>query len=158
MYERLYVFAEDFGLALQFAQYLLKKGWHSAPYERRGRIYLQQAAFTTSVVVSYSRPFTRGKGWPQFPSELWPYGPEKMQVHKLVLILRRQVYAHSDSSRHSIRPFQVGEHRIEVVGTPFLRLCASECAAIVGMINSIQGLLGPKLNRLRQEVQCESGT
>ena len=155
LYERLYVSAQDFRFAAQCTRYLLKKGWHSAPYERRGTIYLQQAALTSSVIVSYSRPFTKGKGWPPFPMSLAPYDRDQMNLHRHIIGLRHQVYAHSDSSRHSVRPLQLGEYLTDMVGTPFLRLTAQECESIVGMMEGIQARLLPELVRLRQHVQNE---
>lgn len=54
VYERLLVAAENFGFARQYAQHLLKKRWHSARWEHRGSIYMQQSAFVTALVVSYA--------------------------------------------------------------------------------------------------------
>jgi hypothetical protein len=52
---------------------LIKKGWHWMPWERRGTIYLRRAAFTTSLVTPYARPFTGSRGWPKIPTELINY-------------------------------------------------------------------------------------
>ena len=153
LYERLFVSRNDFFFARAYAKYLLKKGWHSAPYERRGSVYMQQTAFTTSLVVSYSRPFTAGKGWPKFPMELTLYDAQATQLHKHILDLRHQVYAHSDSSRYSIRPFKLnGDVRSDIIGMPFLKLEKDECELVIAMIDSICALLNPKLYELRKEL------
>src|SRR5438445_12970197 len=97
LYARLYFSAQDFWYAKSYALHLIKKGWHSAPYERRGTIYMQQSAFTTSLIVSYARPFTRSNGWPKFPERFVQYDAQETLLHQRLLDLRHQVYAHSDS-------------------------------------------------------------
>ena len=70
----------------------------------QGSICMQQAAFTTALIMSYSRPFIQSKGWPKLPQELVPYNTTELHIHEQVMQLRHQGYAHSDSSRHKIRP------------------------------------------------------
>ena len=157
LYERLYVSAGDFSLAKQYAEHLLKKGWHAAPYERRGTIYMQQSAFTTALIVSYARPFTKSKGWPKFPQEFIAYDESANQLHKKIMDLRHQVYAHSDSTNYSIRPFKVSDSIIsDIIAEPFRRLTANECKLLVGMIDNIQVLLLPRLEQLRKELADET--
>ena len=150
LYEKLYVSRADFDLAEQYARFLLKKGWHSAPYERRGSIYMQQTAFTTSLVVSYSRPFTKSFGWPKFPGYLMPYDDHMMQLHNKILRLRHQVYAHSDAGHYSICLWDHPGFQTEIVGAPFFQLDKSECEDLVKMISAIDKLLGSELLRLRK--------
>lgn len=153
LYERLYVSAQDFASAKSYALHLLKKGWHSAPYQRRGTIYMQQSAFTTALIVSYARPFTKGKGWPMFPEKLVQFNAQEALMHQRILDLRHQVYAHSDSASYSIRPFKIGDNAYtDVVGAPFLLLKKEECDLIVGMIDGIFKRLGPELEKLRMEL------
>lgn len=152
-YQRLYMAAHDLGHAKEYFKFLIKNEWHHAPYERRGNIYLQQSAFTTSAVISYSRPFTKSYGWPSFPSSLLPYGEKEIGLHQHFLNLRNEVYAHSDSKHNSIRPFITDEFSTDIVGTPFLRLTAEECTLAVHMIISVQEVLLPEVVRLRHEIE-----
>lgn len=153
LYERLYVSSLDLSMARQYAGHLLKKGWHSAPYERRGSIYMQQSAFTTSLVVSYARPFTRGDGWPPFPREFRQYGSAESTLHEHLMTLRHKVYAHSDSSSYTVTPWRIdAELLTDIQGTPFLRLSKAECELVVSMINGIHHLLTPKLRVLQREL------
>ena len=120
---------------------------------------MQQSAFTTSLIVSYARPFTRGKGWPRFPLEFMQYNEDSAQLHQKILDLRHQVYAHSDSSRYSIRPFQMDSDLFaDIIGAPFLRLTQDECKLLVAMIDSIRALLLPRLKELRKDLACENET
>lgn len=153
LYARLYVSTQDLSCARSYAQHLIKKGWHSAPYERRGTVYMQQSAFTTALVVSYCRPFTRGKGWPQFPERFVRYTVNEARLHRRILDLRHQVYAHSDSERYSIRPMKLGADVFsDIVGAPFLMLKKEECELVVCMIDGICRLLQPELESLRKEL------
>jgi len=150
LYERLYVSANDFRMAKQYTEHLLKKVWHSAPFELRGSIYMQQSAFTTSLIVSYARPFTRSKGWPALPSEFVVYSEEQQQLHHKIMDLRHKVYAHSDSEKYSIRPYKIDDGVLtDIVGEPFRKLTSDECSLLLSMIDGIQIRLHPKLEELR---------
>jgi hypothetical protein len=67
----------DIAHALQCARFVIKKGWHSHEWERRGTIYLQQPAFTTSLVVSYARPFIPARGLSGLPARLIKWTDEE---------------------------------------------------------------------------------
>jgi hypothetical protein len=69
-YDRLMASSHDFAQANFYARYLLKKGRHGQPWERRGTIYQQQTAFVTNLIVACARPFTNGKAWSSFPEKL----------------------------------------------------------------------------------------
>jgi hypothetical protein len=153
LYERLHVSSLDLSSAKQYACHLLKKGWHSAPYERRGSIYMQQSAFTTSLVVSYARPFSNSYGWPQFPEEFWQYSPQQNQLHQKLIELRDQVFAHSDKAQYKVLPFRMNADSVSAIeGVPFHRLSQDECKQLVEMIDGIRTLLIPKVKRLRDEL------
>ena len=82
IYSKLFVSISDIEIARYCAGVILKKGWHTHPFERRGTIYLQQAAFTTALVTSYARPFTQSKGWPRFPKDLIAaYSGKELALH-----------------------------------------------------------------------------
>ena len=159
LYARLFVSAQDFSYARSYALHLLKKGWHSAPYERRGTVYMQQAAFTTALIVSYARPFTKGIGWPRFPESLVQYDAQAAQLHRHILDLRHQVYAHSDSARYSIRPFKMGANVFsDIIGIPFIKLSKDECTLLVSMIDGIRERLRQKLDTFRKEIVSEGNS
>ena len=47
LYGKLFVSRNDIGFAQYCASELLKKGWHSLWWERRGTVYQQQAVYTS---------------------------------------------------------------------------------------------------------------
>ncbi len=155
LYQRLYISAEDLRLAEGFAHHLLKKGWHFAPWERRWSTYVQQAAFTSSFVTAYARPFTRSAGWPAFPAGLVQYTEKESQMHQHLLSLRHQVYAHSDSSRHNVRPMRIVGHPSAIVGSPFLRLTEVELKLAVSMIGKLLVSVKQELEQLMLIIEAE---
>lgn len=153
LYERLYVAAEDLGLARQYAQYLLKKGWHSAPWERRGSIYMQQSAFVTALVVSYARAFTKSYGWPSLPESVLPENNDATALHKRLMGLRHEVYAHSDSKHHKVQPWRIDSEVVtDIRGAPFWRFTKDECELITELIDEIRKRLLPKMTIMRSEI------
>jgi hypothetical protein len=153
LYERLYYSAKDFVKARECACHLLKKGWHAAPYERRGSIYMQQSAFVTALVISYARPFTKSYGWPSFPSDLAQLDQDNLRLHKQLIDLRNKVYAHSDSQYHKVEPFRIGSQSIaHILGEPFYRLTRAECEQIISMIDTILNRLRPQLAQMSLEI------
>jgi len=153
LYERLYVSVQDLGMARQYAEMLLKKGWHSAPWERRGSVYMQQSAFTTALVVCYGRPFTNSKGWPSFPTALLKLTASQAELHFKLLNLRHQVYAHSDSCRYEIELLHnsVGGE-FDIVGAPFRKLEKGECQGIVEVTTKAMKNARTEMRRLRPSV------
>lgn len=107
LYDKLRISAMDIAHALGCAQFLIKKKWHSYEWERRGSTYLQQSALTTSLVVSYARPFTKTRGLrDNLPSKLIRRTAEERALHEKILKLRNEVYAHSDGALYSFQPWQ----------------------------------------------------
>lgn len=137
LYSKLYVSCTDIDFARYCAGVLLKKGWHGMPWERRGTIYQQQAAFTTSLVTAYARPFTRSEGWPKIPPELIVYDRPEQELHEHIIALRHKVYAHSDSESYSVRPWRSGSFATDIIRSPPLRLTAAEVVLFQAMTTKI---------------------
>src|SRR5580704_19459236 len=92
LYSKLYVSSSDIAFARYCASILLKKGWHSRPWERRGTIYQQQSTFITALVTAYARPFTHSEGWPKLPSDLITiYDDRETALHGQLIKLRHSV-------------------------------------------------------------------
>ncbi|MCY1529247.1 hypothetical protein D9M68_643810 [compost metagenome] len=153
LYERLYVAAVDLRLALQYVEHLLKNGWHSAPYECRGSIYLQQSALVTALIVSYARPFTRSFGWPRFVLDPLYDDPSCIELHERLINLRHQVYAHTDSSHFKVQPWRLdSEVLTDIYRAPFHRLSEEECELLTVMIDGVLARLSPVLDRMQAEI------
>lgn len=157
LYERLYVAAVDLGLARQYAQHLLTMGWHSAPYERRGSIYMQQSAFVTALVVSYARPFTQSRGWPKLPLDPLYHDQSYLGLHDRLISLRHECYAHSDSKHFKVQPWRIDSQTLtDVYGAPFRRLSKEECEQLLVMIDDVLARLSPMLDMMQAEI-ADSG-
>lgn len=138
LYSKLYASESDIAFARYCADVLLKKGWHSKPWERRGTIYHQQAAFTTALITAYARLFTHSKGWPQLPSDLTAtYDHREKALHDQLIKLRHTVYAHSDSEGYSIRPCRISNYQTAIVGAPVLRITAEDATLFKAMSSKL---------------------
>jgi hypothetical protein len=62
LFDKLAVSCMDIGFAKQCAELLLKKGW--------------QSVYTTSLIVSYTRPFTKTRGLPEIPADWLDFSPD----------------------------------------------------------------------------------
>src|ERR1700759_5574944 len=68
--------------------------WHNQPWDRRGTIYQQHAAFTTALVTAYGGPFTQSNGWPDIRKQLSAtYSGQELVLHEKLIELRHTVYA-----------------------------------------------------------------
>ncbi len=147
-YQILHVAQLDLSQAAFFADHLITQGWHFETWETNWRTYLHQSAYVTAMVVAYSRPFTESRGWPKFPTRLLQLDPDKKKLHKRLLDLRNQVYAHTDVAARKIRPivFKGKPTAIEVL--PPMRFTNEEISAIRQLIVTISHAIQAKLQEL----------
>lgn len=139
LYAVLHVAEEDLRQAAYFATYLLKRGWHFEPWERRWTVYMQQAAFTTALATAYSRPFTEARGRPKVPNRLLrQFTNEQRNLHKRVLKLRNLVYAHSDVGSRSVRPILIANYPTAIAVMPPMRFTREEVLELQSMISEAQ--------------------
>ncbi len=105
-YGFLYVALQDLLQAWAFAQHILDQGWHFEPWETRPAVNLQQAAFTTALVVAHRWPFTDARNWPKLPQRLLSMSLEERLLYQRMDALRNAVCAHSDSEARVLHPFR----------------------------------------------------
>jgi hypothetical protein len=151
-FERLFASTYDFAQANFCAHYLLKKGWHSKPWERRGTIYMQQTAFVTSLVIAYTRPFVGSKGWPAFPSKLTEFDAGQRDIHKKILQMRHEIFAHSDSGHFSFRPVEIADFRTTIEQVPLAILSLDETERVEVMTSDLIKATHKKLGELHREL------
>jgi hypothetical protein len=151
-FERLLASKYDFQQAAFCANYLLKKGWHCMPWERRGSIYEQQTAFVTNLVVAYARPFTKSEGWPEFPMKLVTYDLQQLNLHKRLLELRHGIFAHSDSRNFQFTPFETQGFKTQIESVPFAVLSADDTERVRNMIGQLLKTTKERLDALRDEL------
>jgi hypothetical protein len=74
-------------------------------------------------------------------------------VHEHLMMLRNQVYGHSDSSNHSIKPeYFIDDISIEIMEGPPMRLSEGECTTVLGMVETLQISIAESLAPLRAEL------
>lgn len=159
-YSKLFVSCRDIRFARSCAFFILKKGWHSKPWERRGTIYFQQSVYTSALITAYGRVFTRSAGWPDFPSKLLGvYSDVEKSLHRHLLALRHEVHAHSDSSSYSIRPWRSGDFSTDIVGAPIVMMSASELELFLGMTDRLMVAINERLQAilLKASSSAEAG-
>ncbi|MGR9438410.1 hypothetical protein ACU8V1_25880 (plasmid) [Rhizobium leguminosarum] len=147
-YDKLRISWMDIAHALQCARFLIKKGWHSFEWERRGSTYLQQSAFTTSLVVSYSRPFSTARSLPGLPSRLINWTNEEKALHDRILALRNEVYAHSDGASYSFQPWQSNGFTTVMESWPHRRLSKEDTLEFIVMAERILDALHERMTRI----------
>ena len=155
LYALLWVAREDLSQAAYFAEHLLKKGWHFYPWQRRWATYMQQSAYTTATVVAYSRTFTESRGWPKFPKRLVPYDAAQKELHRKVLTLRNELYAHSHIPKWNIRPIKLNGHPTAIESMPFMRLEPHEAELLIEMIGVVGAGIRIRLGELIDTVADE---
>jgi len=151
-FDRLFASTYDFAQANFCARYLLKKGWHSNPWKRRGTIYQQQTAFVTNLIIAYARPFVGSKGWPAFPSKLTRFDTAQQDIHKKLLQMRHEVFAHSDSDHFNFRPVDMGSFRTTIERAPFAVLSSDETERVKVMTGDLIKATRKKLDELHREL------
>jgi hypothetical protein len=151
LYNRLYVSQVDLSSATYCLDVIMKKGWHFAPWEKRGSIYEQQTAFTTSFIVAYSRPFNTSRGWPKFPPRLMPFSPAESDLHRDIIERRNSIFAHSDSNNYSVRPWRAEGFATDILSAPIFRITADEGKALQKMIGKLQLSISIKLKEMVPE-------
>ncbi|MBO0134159.1 hypothetical protein [Agrobacterium burrii] len=147
-YDKFRISIMDIAHALQCARFLIKKGWHSHEWERRGTIYLQQSAFTTSLVVSYARPFTPARGLSGLQARLIKWTVEEKALHDRILTLRNEVYAHSDGASYSFQPWQAEGLTTVIEMWPQRRLSKEDTLAFEAMATRILAALRERMRRI----------
>jgi len=157
LYALLHVAEEDLRQAHFFAAHILKKGWHFEPWEKRWSLYMQQAAFTTALATAYSRPFTEVRGWSKFPTRLLKaFDTEQQKLHKHILKLRSQIYAHSDVGSRFIRPLSLEGYPTAIESLPPMKFTREEIVTLQSMIAIAQESISARKHELIESVAGEA--
>lgn len=144
LYKKLWASARDIRLAQQYAEHIDKKDWYREPWSR-GTGYFQQSAYVTSMVVSYGRPFITGRTGIAFPKRLVRYGPDDASLHRKLLTLRNEIYAHSDPEHWTTIPWRSEGLETVVFKEPKLLIVKAEVVQFIAMT-------GPLLTRINARI------
>lgn len=156
LYAKLYASFSDVALARRCAEHIKAKGWYRRPWSR-GSIYFQQSAFVTSLVVSYSRPFSPGRGGLAFPKRLIPYNPNQWALHDQLIGQRNEVYAHSDLERWTVRPWRSADFETTIVGQPILVLEPPQIEAFLEMTEPLMNAIRSRMDEIHGSHRNEGG-
>jgi len=149
LYEKLHASHGDIGTAQSCAEFILKKGWHTYSFMRRGSVPIQQIAFITTMIVSYARPFSPGRGGSlTFPHRILQYRLKESLLHERLLKLRNQQYAHSDPSTISVRPLK-GNIVTSIQSLRDVRFSRAELEIFVEMTNGVTSRIRERLEEIR---------
>ena len=147
--QRLVVARHDLEQAAFYVDHLLKKEWHSETFQkRRWQTYMQQTAFCTALMVAYCRPYTQSHGWPKFPKELSPYSEQEWRLHKKLLSLRNEVYAHSDIGKRKVRNLSLFGKPLSVIQHEKMVVSKQELELLQGMLKSTQQAISRRCTEL----------
>ncbi|WP_152536171.1 hypothetical protein [Mesorhizobium loti] len=148
LYGKLHAARHDLAAAQSYGLFLLKKRWKAKPWSR-GSTYLQQSAFVTAMVTSYGRAFGGSRGWPQFPKELLDaYDTAEGALHRNVIRLRHQGYAHSDSQSYFVRPWR-SDYHTDIEQVPILEFDAASTQTLVTMSQKMMAAVGTAMHRIK---------
>ncbi|MBM9615293.1 hypothetical protein JWJ90_13495 [Desulfobulbus rhabdoformis] len=155
LYQRLIVWRQDFRDANYFANFLLRKGWHFDPWDKKIRwtTYMQQAAYTTALITSYCRPFIATRSGAILPRNLRPYDAVERELHNKMRSLRNTVYAHSDVELREVREFSVNGYATAIERVPSLKLTRGETELTLSMIEKTSKAIDSKLQDLIKRVE-----
>lgn len=136
LYTKLYASMSDIAFARSCAVHLLKMGSNKRPWDG-GDAYFRQSVFVTSMIVSYARPFTPGRGGPAFPKKLIEFDAIDWVLHADLIDRRNKVHAHSDLELWRVTPWRRPNVQIDLVGEPWLIIEPEELERLVGMIEKL---------------------
>jgi hypothetical protein len=155
LYAKLHASLEDISTARSCAAMILKKEWHTWLVLRRGRSVLRRPseqihkeAFTTTMIVTYSRPFCSGRGNLNFPDRLLKYSREERTLHDRLLELRNKQYAHADASTIKVRPLKG-----EIPWIASLREVQFSPEEITLFLTMTRGLIA-RIEERMEEIRC----
>lgn len=148
LYAKYYVARRDLGFARFCAETLLTRRLHHQPWEgSKSTAYQEQSAFTSALVIAYTRPFKKSNGW-IFPFSLASADVSDTELHHRLIDLRDKVYAHSDSASYSIRPWEADDFRTVIEGAPALRLTVEEVKQFITITAKLLAAIDVELKAL----------
>lgn len=144
LHTKLYASASDIAFARACAEHLQKKAWFRRPWAR-GKVYFHQSAYVTSLIVSYARPFSTGRGGMTFPQRLIPYTADEFALHAELLDRRNKVHAHSDLDQWNVRPWRSGDFATTIVSQPWMIIEAPQVETFLAMTARLQASITRRL-------------
>lgn len=135
---RLNMFLFDFNQARRFSGYILRRKLHAVK-NPHAKAKLVHAAFNTSLIVSYSRPFhksndTAGKRVSLSKAVQAVLSDDEKALHDRIIDKRDRVFAHSDAAAHEIKGFNYDGSTVQIYNAAFEPLTRDETRLLSMMI------------------------
>jgi len=120
---RLNIFLFDFNQARQFSGYILRRKLHAVK-NPHAMAKLVHSAFNTSLIVSYSRPFHQSNNTAGLRVSLREavqavLSGDEIALHRRVIDMRDQTFAHSDAAAHEIKGFNYDGSTVQITRLRF---------------------------------------
>ena len=140
--ERLIISQQDLLQAKSFAEFILSKNLHdrSTDWEEQKLIHL---AFNTSLIVSYSRPFTGNRGISTGKQQsvgsklLEVLSKEEKRLHDNLTRSRHAEYAHSDLNSHNVSIYACENFAIPIGRNPFVPIEIEQIRQLIAIIDRL---------------------
>lgn len=135
---RLNIFLFDFNQARRFSGYIRRRNLHAVK-NPHAKAKLVHAAFNTSLIVSYSRPFHKSNDTIGKPVSLSKavqavLSYDEKALHDRIIDKRDRVFAHSDAAAHEIKGFNYDGSTVQIYNTAFEPLTCDETRLLSTMI------------------------
>ena len=136
---RLNIFLFDFNQARRFSGYILRRKLHAVK-NPHAKAKLVHAAFNTSLIVSYSRPFHKSNDTAGVRVSLRKAvqavltDGDEIALHNRVIDMRDQTFAHSDAEAHEIEGFNYDGSTVQIYKFAFAPLTRDETRLLSTMI------------------------
>lgn len=152
-YQVLHLSQIDLSQSAFYADHLCSQQMHHEPWEIDWKEYWHQMAYMTAMIISYSRPFSPGRGLPNFPSKLLKdLTVDEKSLHEQLLSLRNRIYAHTDLDFKKVRPIIHNGIPTAIESHPQLRMTASEIKNVRKLIQKISIAIQDKIS----EISCNN--
>lgn len=149
---RLSIFIGDFKQARRFASFILQQKFHTKTHTDLRE--LKHLAFNTSLVISYSRPFSSNRDLGNGKSSLKDLvstvlDEKEVSLHKRVLELRDTAYGHSDARSHLLPQIDYTKPGFKFMKYAFTPLSHDETRRLNSMIGKWLAYLEGERARLK---------
>ena len=159
LYGKLYVSFYDIGIAQRCVAFLKKKSWHGPTFRRCGSAQIQLISHTTTMIISYSRPFKPGRASNVAFSErlLRQYTADHRRLHAKLLTLRDETEAHMDQKSYMIRPFD-SIHFKSINQLPYTYFSAEEIDRFLEMTAGLMGRISVRMEEIHAAARTSHGS
>jgi hypothetical protein len=149
---RLSISLGDFKQARKFVSLILRRQLHSKT--RTDYVELLHLAFNTSLIISYSRPFSWNSDLHNGRSSLKSLvprvlTPDEIALHNEILELRNTAYGHSDASSHLLPQIDYARSGLKLMIYAFTPLNYAQTRRLNTMLRKWIEYLEAERNRLK---------